>query len=493
MPPYLLVLDLNGTLIERVTGSADKKLANSNPSCPPVPDFFVPRGNRPYLDVFLEEIFSKFAVAAWTSATEKNAHHMFQNTFGAHARRLAFGWNRSHCDIASGRGFVGRKDLRKIWMDPDANAQGTWNEQNTILLDDTVAKATFTPANGLHLPTFTVCDPAFDCRNDPSLLNILLYLRQLHDASPEDVRSYMADNPAFEIGPTGLLSLPAYQIGKEFDGEPLSNVRKARTEQQVDSSAGSSETSDTPSKRAMKKAAKLAKRLQRQATSAGTSPEPYRPAQYGSDHTTPQMASSFGRASGGVSYPAMMTAGARYMHTQSGSRNKNWRNKTSYEAQPAADYDGVRYPDDRVYHHDRAGEPNPQRGLPQSAGYAPGGAPAHQQQFNCQSNSSHHPHNNWQPLQQPRYQRGANSHFPNHWRANNWQPQSYQYPAQPFPPPAPHGVWYPPSQQQYAEPMAYPSYANMHYPQVWRPPGRRPHHTQFEHDNDDGDGENDPR
>ncbi|KAJ3151200.1 hypothetical protein HDU86_006191 [Geranomyces michiganensis] len=424
---------------------------------------------RPYLDVFLDEIFSKYAVAAWTSANESNADHMFKNTFGVHARKLQFGWSRSQCDVASGRSFVGRKDLRKVWADPYANAHGTWNEQNTILLDDTVAKATFTPANAIHLPTFTVCDPAFDCRNDPSLLSILLYLRQLHASSVEDVRAYMASNPAFAIGPTGLPSVPAYRVDEEFDGEPLSSIRRSRTEHEEDSSSSTSGTSEVTSKSAMKKAAKLAKKLQRKEAGAGASPPRiYQHPHHAKRTSTLMTGSSAGRA-GDMAQPAMMAAGARYMQTQSNTRNRNWRR----EIPPEAGCDGWQYPadgyersqDDQYMWH----------GPPQAAHYAHG-APSQ--------------HWNRQPPQWGQYQADVGARYPSH---GTWQPH---YSSQPHPsyPPQPlisQRNWYPPQipipppQHHNHEPMAYPPHANVQYPPVWRPPGRQSQHTRFDDDEND--------
>ncbi|KAJ3185123.1 hypothetical protein HDU87_002689 [Geranomyces variabilis] len=237
----------------------------------------------------------------------------------------------------------------------------------------------------------------------------------------------------------------------------------------------------------MKRAAKLAKRLQRkEAASAGTSPEPYRPAQYGRENPGARAA-----------HPAMMTAGPRHMHTQSGSQNMNLRNQTAFDAPPpGADYDGGQYQEDEFYYHDRGGDSNLQHDPPQSARYARGRAPTHQQQFNRQSNSQH-PHSSWQPPHQPQYQRESNSHYAGPY-GSSWQPQYYLHPSRHYPPFAPHGIWYPPPQEpipplqrHYNEPMAHPRNANMQYPQARRPPGRQPQITQLEDQNDHGIGEND--
>ncbi|TPX61169.1 hypothetical protein PhCBS80983_g01243 [Powellomyces hirtus] len=126
--------------------------------------------------------------------------------------------------------YIARKDLRTIWQDQSVNAYGHWTEKNTILLDDTVGKAQFTPDNGLHLPTFTLLDKTFDCQNDTSLLSMIKYLRELREANPEDVRDYMKTHPAFHIGPDNTATEPTanFVISDEFDGKPLSSIPKTR-------------------------------------------------------------------------------------------------------------------------------------------------------------------------------------------------------------------------------------------------------------------------
>ncbi|KAJ3015816.1 hypothetical protein HKX48_004373 [Thoreauomyces humboldtii] len=200
-PPILLILDLNGTLLERLTDSVEKKAARDNPHCPEEPDFVLNGASRPYLDAFLHEIFRNFAVAAWTSATARNAPFMIDQVFGSHARHLAFGWSRERCSGIEGRqgGYVARKDLNAVWSDPDVNFYGGWNEANTILIDDTLEKASYTPANGLHLPPFTVMDASYDPMADTALLSLIKYLRDLHTADPYDVRHYMSTTPAFRM------------------------------------------------------------------------------------------------------------------------------------------------------------------------------------------------------------------------------------------------------------------------------------------------------
>ncbi|KAJ3045500.1 hypothetical protein HDV00_009154 [Rhizophlyctis rosea] len=203
--PILLILDLNGTLIERITDSAKKKIARSHPAFPPRPDFMVnskPCFCRPYLDTFFAHIFADFHVGAWTSATPKNAGPMIDTIFGQYASQLKFKWDRTKCSDLGNKSndFSSVKDLRLIWADigPEgANKDGLYSAENTILLDDTSTKASHTPDNGLHLPTFTFIESDFDAENDESLLNVIKYLDDLRQSGLPDVRVYLAENALF--------------------------------------------------------------------------------------------------------------------------------------------------------------------------------------------------------------------------------------------------------------------------------------------------------
>ncbi|KND01189.1 uncharacterized protein SPPG_04279 [Spizellomyces punctatus DAOM BR117] len=231
----LLILDINGTLLERVKKTAEKRAARANPLCPEAPNFRLNRARcyyRPYLDTFIDHIFQHFEVAAWTSAMPKNADPMFSHIFGDYASKLAFGWNRSHCSDIGGRDrdWEAKKDLRKVWADRTVNPHGRWTERNTILIDDTSSKASFTPANCLHLPTFTVCDPNFDCINDTSLLSLIKYLDALRQSDVTDVREYFKTHPAFHVADTGKATHPHEQfaIQDTEDEELISRFTKDR-------------------------------------------------------------------------------------------------------------------------------------------------------------------------------------------------------------------------------------------------------------------------
>ncbi|KAI9346794.1 NLI interacting factor-like phosphatase-domain-containing protein [Zopfochytrium polystomum] len=205
--PLLLVLDLNGTLVDKVKKGDEIRFARANPLCP-APVKTIGKGKiylRPYLDVFLDYVMSNFHVAVWTSATLKNAVEMTSLVCQSHLPRLEFSWNRSRCDLES-RGYGSKKDLNRIWTDLDGvNRRALWSPKNTILIDDTTAKSSLNPNNHLLLPPFLVGNRSVSCRDDPCLLSIIAYLKKLKSATEAcatapasfDVREWLAANPLY--------------------------------------------------------------------------------------------------------------------------------------------------------------------------------------------------------------------------------------------------------------------------------------------------------
>ncbi|KAJ3196466.1 hypothetical protein HK101_008873 [Irineochytrium annulatum] len=200
-----LVLDLNGTLMHRISKAADKNSSNANPFCPKHPDGTVNGKKiyqRPFLDYFINRLFDQFHVGAWTSATPKNALPLATFLMKDRAQDLLFVWDRTRCDFVKGNKTV--KDLRKIWQDPWINRDNIWGPMNTILLDDSIYKSSSTPANLLLLPTFTVSDSEYDCKDDTALLSVLSYLEDIArrpdiPANPHALPSFLKQTPLYQI------------------------------------------------------------------------------------------------------------------------------------------------------------------------------------------------------------------------------------------------------------------------------------------------------
>ncbi|KAJ3217242.1 hypothetical protein HDU67_008264 [Dinochytrium kinnereticum] len=235
--PILLVLDLNGTLIDRLVTSTDKALARQNPLCPLVPDFHLNGARvylRPYLDRFLDDLFQEFKVAVWTSATTKNSVPLVQNIFGKRCKQLAFHWDRSRCDLVSeiGNPYGSVKNLEKVWLDSTVNAGGIWSEKNTLLIDDTPRKSTETPQNLLWLPTYAASNLTINFDHDTTLLCVSAYLQRLaaaHKVNPvEDVRKWVEDVPLFVKSEEHQLPVPYLEFAVT-PGEELIERRHRKT------------------------------------------------------------------------------------------------------------------------------------------------------------------------------------------------------------------------------------------------------------------------
>ncbi len=176
--PLLLVVDLNGTLVERKPRS----------------HLFV---ERPHLAPFLKYVFENHTLMIWSSALPDNVDKVCQSLFTKKQRRKVIGeWGRDTLDLTAAQ-YRAKvqvyKRLDKIWHNdtlshshPDAGRGAVWDQSNTILIDDSRAKAAAQPHNLLEIPEF---------RNTPErkesdvLRQVAGYLEELR--SQEDVSAFM--------------------------------------------------------------------------------------------------------------------------------------------------------------------------------------------------------------------------------------------------------------------------------------------------------------
>ncbi|KAJ2726885.1 hypothetical protein GGI07_000213 [Coemansia sp. Benny D115] len=157
----MLVLDLNGTLMHRVSrvlGSAKAIRA------------------RPGLDRFLKFATANFAVMVWSSAQPFSVFNMIDMTFGSYESKLVRVWDRRFCNI-DGKYFAKSqtiKDLRRITdgyhlgMSPYRSLLGEydgflgmcpdkknhWKLDNILLIDDSEAKALRQKDNHILMSTY---------------------------------------------------------------------------------------------------------------------------------------------------------------------------------------------------------------------------------------------------------------------------------------------------------------------------------------------------
>jgi hypothetical protein len=188
MKELLIIFDLNGTLISRVSRQLEKKLAKVNPFCPGYYDFMFEKTQcylRPHWEKFLEQIESNpnISIGIWTSAQKKNADGMTSNLFSNHNKPIEFILDRSHCLNAPMNIKTNNviKDLNWLFQDETLSKSGKWNAKNTIIVDDTSTKAKRNPRNLLLIDEYTVLDKTFDCKNDIELLKLLAWVEKLEE------------------------------------------------------------------------------------------------------------------------------------------------------------------------------------------------------------------------------------------------------------------------------------------------------------------------
>ena len=146
---WLIVLDLNGTLVEtsyrRVPSQYYQSRARHK---------FV--YHRPFLQHFLDFLFHHprvGAVAVWTSCVRENAEAIVENLFSGRPS-LLFVWNREECEkIPQSENYGTIKNLERVWRRcPD----GEYGAHNTLLVDDSEEKAQRQLENHVWVPEFHV-------------------------------------------------------------------------------------------------------------------------------------------------------------------------------------------------------------------------------------------------------------------------------------------------------------------------------------------------
>ncbi|OIW29836.1 HAD-like protein [Coniochaeta ligniaria NRRL 30616] len=141
--PLLVVIDLNGTLLHRPVARN--------------PRHFV---LRPLAREFLSYCLDTFHVMIWSSARPANVAAMCDELLGSpdQLRRVVAVWGRDRFGL-SGEDYNSRvqcyKRLSAVWDDPAGRWNpGSWNQGNTVLIDDSKEKARSEPYNAIEIPEF---------------------------------------------------------------------------------------------------------------------------------------------------------------------------------------------------------------------------------------------------------------------------------------------------------------------------------------------------
>ncbi|KFY32717.1 hypothetical protein V495_08807 [Pseudogymnoascus sp. VKM F-4514 (FW-929)] len=178
----LLVLDLNGTILYR----PDRRR----------PSHFLERQST---GEFLDYIFARFQVMVWSSARIENVRLMANKLFpGPRRQFLVAEWGRDRMGLTP-EDFVRRvqvyKRLERVWAEPSIQgrhplreAGATWDQSNTILIDDSLEKARSEPFNLVELPEFKG-----DSEPTDVLQRLTMYLDDI--LMQKNVSAYMRQNP----------------------------------------------------------------------------------------------------------------------------------------------------------------------------------------------------------------------------------------------------------------------------------------------------------
>lgn len=142
----LIILDLNGVLIARQYVEKGKDAPEDGDK---LGNFVAQK--RPHLDTFLKFLFDNFTVAYWSSIAYYNTKQFGEYAFGEHYKKLLFMWDQTKCwsfdhpTIDNKPLFL--KPLAKVWK-----TYPQFNQGNTLLIDDSPAKACFNPEGTLFVP-----------------------------------------------------------------------------------------------------------------------------------------------------------------------------------------------------------------------------------------------------------------------------------------------------------------------------------------------------
>ena len=149
--PHLLVLDINGLLIDRTLsvlldndGKPMEPSARTGSFC---------IYDRPGMRPFVAMLLSRFTVGVWSSARQHNLAGLVSHIFGDAASQLTFVWGQERCSYA-GKSVRNKplflKELFRLWAEEQFAG---FAPNNTLLLDDDVYKAARNPAHTAIHPT----------------------------------------------------------------------------------------------------------------------------------------------------------------------------------------------------------------------------------------------------------------------------------------------------------------------------------------------------
>jgi len=182
----LLVLDLNGLLIDRTFVKEYKKQDNTATPTK-IGAFFV--WKRPHLDTFIDYILQNFNVSVWSSAKINNVQNLVDFIFEDRQKELIFMWDQSKC-IAEHR-----DDTHPLFLKPIDKILEVFPEykDRILFIDDSPEKL---KKNGNYTyVSFTMWDMT---KQDDDMLSpngaLITYLKKLNDSS-SSIQYHVENNP----------------------------------------------------------------------------------------------------------------------------------------------------------------------------------------------------------------------------------------------------------------------------------------------------------
>ncbi|PWY71570.1 HAD-like protein [Aspergillus sclerotioniger CBS 115572] len=185
--PLLIILDLNGTLVHRKDRSLPPRIRK-----------------RAGLEDFIKTLMQKYKVMVWSSARPPTVDGVCRQLFLNKSRtRLVAEWSRDHFNLPK-KQYNAKiqvyKTLGTVWADegiqasypglrdlkapvPDTFEKARWDQTNTILIDDTIFKASSEPHNLLEIPTFDESAGPEDATTLAKVLRVLEELAKHDDVS----------------------------------------------------------------------------------------------------------------------------------------------------------------------------------------------------------------------------------------------------------------------------------------------------------------------
>jgi hypothetical protein len=179
----LVILDLNGTLLYRPSRNNTKMIA------------------RPFLAPFLRYLFSNFAVMVWSSARPQNVAALVDQSLEDDLKKsLVAQWARGHFNLKPehyNANVQVYKNLDLVWskdeiqkQHPDYETGGRFGQHNTVLIDDTILKASAQPYNLLQISEFSATKQQMQ---EDKLRDVAGYLDVLR--TQQDVSKFIKREP----------------------------------------------------------------------------------------------------------------------------------------------------------------------------------------------------------------------------------------------------------------------------------------------------------